>query len=795
MATVILAGMHALRELRALDFSTQIAGPYCTKLLADAGADVIKIEPDCGDPLRRWSATGADLGDADGALFRFLNASKRSVVASPGDRELSELIASADLVVESFAPGVIEELDLRRRHPELVLLSISPFGHRGPWANRPTTEFVVQAECGSIGARGLPGAEPFQAGGRTTEWLAGTYAAVGALAAVQRARRCGIGEHVDFSLLEVMNIGASNFMDLFASLAGRPESDRPAQLVETPSIEPTRDGYVGFCTNSAQQFSDFLVLIERPDLRDDPALARFTGRLRRLEEWNRIVHTYTRRHSTAEIIERASLLRIPVAPVNNGETVRLHEQLVARNVFRDDPSKSFVHPRPPYRIDDEDPPESQPAPRLGEHTGRIEPRRRRTAVAIGPPALPLEGLRILDLTAWWAGPASTQMLAALGAEVIHLESIQRPDGMRFMGGALAQEEQWWELSAFFLATNTNKRGLTLDLNDSRGLALAKRLIARSDVVVENFTPRVMEGFGLDWQTIHSLNPRTIYVRMPAFGLTGPWRNHPGFAQTMEQMSGLAWLTGHRDDQPRIQRGPCDPLAGMHAAFALLVALEEREATGQGKHVEVTMVEGALNAAAEQIIEFSAYGKLLQREGNRSPGAAPQGLYACRSPGRSVRWVALSVESDVQWEELKRVLGDPPWAEGSALETRPGRRAAHDLLDRELAAWFAEQEREEVVERLVAAGIPAGAVVDPRTTSRHPQLRARGFYEACEHPIAGRQPIPTLPFRYASVARWIRSPAPTLGQHNRQILGELGLRDSEIDDLEREAVIGTRPKHL
>ena len=786
--------MHALTDLRVIDFSTQIAGPYCTKLLADAGADVIKLESPEGDPLRRWSATAADLGGEDGALFRFLNASKRSVVASPGDSAIEELVSGADLIVEDRVPGECKEL--AARFPGLVCLSITPYGREAPV--RPVTEFILQAESGSIGTRGLAGGEPFQAGGRITEWIGGTFAAVAALAAVQRAARTGHGELVDFSLLEVMNIAASNFMDLFASLAGRPAITGPSQSVETPSIEPTADGYVGFCTNSAQQFSDFLLLIGRPDLCEDKALFQVGGRGARFAEWNEIVHAYTRQHTTAEIVEQASLLRIPVAPVNNGETVQQHEQLVARRAIVDDPKGRFRQPRPPYKIAGELPPPARPAPALGEHTGRIESRSpaRPTATATGEPELPLSGLRIVDLTAWWAGPSSTQMLATLGADVIHVESIQRPDGMRMMGGAFLSQGEWWERSAFFLSANTNKRGITLNLTDPKGVALAKQLIATADAVVENFTPRVLENFGLDWDVIHALNSHAILVRMPAFGLDGPWRDNTGFAQTMEQLTGMAWLTGHRDDQPRIQRGPCDPLAGMHAAFALLVALAEREARGEGVQVEVAMVEGALNAAAEQLVEFTSYGNLMERDGNRGPGAAPQGLYPCRdhdTRGARPRWLALSVATSEQWQKLVAVARLPGWA--AALTTLSERRAAHDRIDAELRPWIAARTRDELVDELVTAGIPASRVYDPRETHTHPQLVARGFYEECTHPIVGTHQMTTVPFRYASVERWIRRPAPTLGQHGRELLGELGLSGDEIAKLEAEGVIGERPLGL
>jgi crotonobetainyl-CoA:carnitine CoA-transferase CaiB-like acyl-CoA transferase len=307
----------------------------------------------------------------------------------------------------------------------------------------------------------------------------------------------------------------------------------------------------------------------------------------------------------------------------------------------------------------------------------------------------------------------------------------------------------------------------------------------------------MDGFGLTWDVIHELNPQTIYVRMPAFGLTGPWRDNTGFAQTMEQMTGLAWLTGHAQDQPRIQRGPCDPLAGMHAAFAFLVALEERAARGEGVHVECTMVEGALNAAAEQLLEFTAYGNRMQREGNRGPAAAPQGLYACTpSADGAPQWLALAVANDAQWSALVALVADPALGGDDSYATHTGRRAGHDSIDARLVPWFAERAREELVRELLDRGIPAAPVADPRQAAGDPQLVARGFYEQFTHPVVGTHRVPVVPFRYASVEAWLRGPAPTLGQHNREVFRSLaGASEAELDELEAEGILGTEPAGL
>jgi crotonobetainyl-CoA:carnitine CoA-transferase CaiB-like acyl-CoA transferase len=362
----------------------------------------------------------------------------------------------------------------------------------------------------------------------------------------------------------------------------------------------------------------------------------------------------------------------------------------------------------------------------------------------------------------------------------------------------ANYNEWWEASTHFLHANSNKLGITLDLSKPRGRELIEKLIAECDAIVENFTPRVMDDFGLTWERVKELNPNALMMRMPAFGLSGPWRDNTGFAQTMEQLSGLAWMTGHADDQPRIPRGPCDPVAGMHATFAFLVALAQRCASGHGHHVESTMVESALNIGAEQLLEWSAHGVLMQRDGNRSPLAAPQGLYPCADgqPGAE-KWLALSITTDAQWRSLAKALGEPAWAKEHALASFAGRRDAHDVIDERLQEWTRKREQAEIVVELRALGIVASEVADPgRLLETNPQLRARRYFETTAHPVVGAMPLASLPFRYASIDRWLRTPAPTIGQDNERVLGGiLGLSSEQLSELEAEGVIGSRPEGL
>ena len=281
-------------------------------------------------------------------------------------------------------------------------------------------------------------------------------------------------------------------------------------------------------------------------------------------------------------------------------------------------------------------------------------RTRRHATSGADPARPLAGLRVFDFTSYWAGPYAAQILGFLGADVIKVESVQRPDGTRMGTAYSSVGDRPWELAPLFHGANTNKRDVTLDFTHPEGLALARRLLAPCDVLIENYTPRVAGALRPARRRAPYANPGLVVLRMPAWGLDSEWRDRPGFAQTMEQVTGLAWVTGYPDGAPVVPRGPCDPLGGLHATFALLVSLERRDRTGVGMTIEAPLVESALNVAAEQVAEFTRNGNLLVRTGNRGRFAAPQNVY--RVGGE--RWIALAVETDDQWPRSARLSAIP-----------------------------------------------------------------------------------------------------------------------------------------
>jgi crotonobetainyl-CoA:carnitine CoA-transferase CaiB-like acyl-CoA transferase len=444
----------------------------------------------------------------------------------------------------------------------------------------------------------------------------------------------------------------------------------------------------------------------------------------------------------------------------------------------------------PYRSDAITTKSPGSPPLLGADTGRVQwpPRPERRGSA-DPDALPLADIRITDFTAFWAGPVATQFLGALGADVLKIEGVRRPDGMRFSAGRPPDWDQWWEWGPVFLCSNSNKRDVSVELSTEAGRSLALELIAESDLVLENFSPRVMENFRLDWDAVAAANPRAIMVRMPAFGLDGPWRDRVGFAQTMEQATGMAWTTGHSDGPPVIPRGVCDPIAGLHAAFAAVAALVVRDRQGAGMIVESTMVESALNVAAEMLVEYSRNGIQLRRAGNRGAAASPQGVYRCVGDDD---WVALAAIDDAGRASLADLIGRPELGADEA-----GWRERADDIDKLIADWTTKRPVADAVDALRAAGVPAARVTESPALLGNPHLLARGFWEKVEHPVAGSFLCTGMPFAFiGKPRRWIRRVPPLYGQHSDEVLtGLLGHSPEEVAELRAAGATSVRPAGL
>ncbi len=711
--------------LRVVDCTTGIAGAYCTKLLADLGADAVFGAPIDGDPL-----------------FTYLRTSQRHAL------DLAPWLAAADIVIANEPDGLPP-------HPgALVTVSITALGHGGPDDGLDLPEEILQARSGSLSAHGHMNQPPLTVGGHLGEYIVGAFAALGGLTAWWRASRTGIAETVDASMLEAMQLTYVTTPTLMARFpGGREQSFR---WVMIPGNEPAGDGrYVGITTVTAQQWQALARVIGRPDQADDDELGTMIGRFRRAREVNGAIHAYTEQHTADEVVAACVEARVPAAIVGNGAELPRNEQLAARNVFLQQPGESWIRPRAPFRFHGvADRELAPPAPAAVSDQWPAADRVARAGVHPAPGARPFAGIRVLDFTAFWAGPFATAWLSSMGADVVKVEAVQRPDGIRFSAMVRPHDDpQFYEKSALFHACNLGKRAITLDLGHPDGLALAKRLVERSDVIAENFTPQVLERFGLDWDTVHALNPQAIMLRMPAFGLDGPWRARGGFAQTMEQLTGMAWVTGYDGGPPIIPGGPVDPMVGAHAALAVVAAIEHRAQAGFGQLVEVPLVEVATAVTAEQVIHYAIEGSLSERRGEG-------GVYAC--------------------------VGDDAWV---AID-----RARDPMTPEDRAAWCATRSATDAAREANDQGVPAAAMVPGFATLDDPQMRARGFFEPLANPMVGDQSYPTWPVRLSAGPEQLWSaPAPTLGQHNVDVLGgELGLDADELARLEAEHVIGTTP---
>ncbi|MGH9012571.1 MAG: CoA transferase [Acidimicrobiia bacterium] len=730
--------------LRVVDCSTGIAAGYCSKLLTDLGADVVKLEPPAGDELRRVKPE----------LWAYLRTSQRSVVTD----EPAAWVGSADVAIEDFTPGVFESMGLMKL--ARVTVSVSSFGRGGPDSALTLPEEVLQARSGSLSNHGHMDKPPLTVAGGLGEYVTGAFAALGAVSGWRRALRTGVRETVDVSMFEAMHLTMVTYPTLFSRFPGGMLAT--FRWVMIPGNEPCRDGnYVGITTVTKAQWLSLLKVVGREDLRADEELTTMIGRFKRAAEVNELLHAFTMSHTAEEVVELCAAERVPAAVIGNGELLPRFEQSQAREVFVRQPGESWIRPRAPFRFSAVPDRQMTAAPRLGEHSGDSPPPpapARPSSLAEGSASLeqrPLAGVKVLDFTAFWSGPWATAWLVAMGAEVIKVESIQRPDGIRFSSAVRPKhDERYFEMTALFHATNLGKKGITLDLGHPDGLALAKRLIERSDIVVENFTPRVMDGFGLSYDEVRALRPDVIYLRLPAFGLSGAWRDRPGFAQTMEQLSGMAWLTGYEDGPPIIPGGFVDPAVGTHTATALMAAIEYRDRTGEGQLVEMPMIEVAASMTAEQVIEFSVHGKVAPRRGEG-------GVYRCDGEGE--QWVAVD-------------------------------RASDPMSAKERADWCVARSPEQAAKELLAEGIPAAAMVPAFATLDDPQLRARAFFQTIDHPVVGEHEYPGWPMRFSlpGPSGWWPGPAPTLGQHNDEVLRELGVTDDELDRLRAGGVIGDRP---
>lgn len=401
----------------------------------------------------------------------------------------------------------------------------------------------------------------------------------------------------------------------------------------------------------------------------------------------------------------------------------------------------------------------------------------------------LNNIRVADLTHYRSGPSGTSLLGAMGADVVKIESIQRPDAFRFYNTLNPKDPDFYEMGSYFNASNTNKRGITLDLNSARGKEIFRELVRKSDVVIENFSPRVMGKLGFGYERLQEINPGIIMVSMSCFGQTGPWRDFVGFGYVFDQIGGAAAASGYADGPPTHMMAASDVTAGILAVYAILLALEERERTGRGQHIDMSQVESLAFLLGPDIIDYQLTGKIQPRMGNHHAVFSPHNAYPCQGKDE---WVTISVESDEQWAALARAMGKPDWASDQRYATQPARKKNERELDSAMAEWTRGQNKREVMTLVQSLGIASGAVLRPLELLDDPQLEARDMHRKLAREFVGEHRYPQFPLRFSDGICEQRTPAPTLGQHNEEVLtGLLGLTSAEIEKLREEKIIGDK----
>ena len=413
---------------------------------------------------------------------------------------------------------------------------------------------------------------------------------------------------------------------------------------------------------------------------------------------------------------------------------------------------------------------------------------------------PLEGIRIVEMGQLIAIPSAMKMLADMGAQVIRLESCQRLESYRT--DSLYQndvEGEFWNRGANFYEQNRNKLGITLDLNHPAGLNLLRELVSISDVFTENFTPRVIKNFQLEYEDLRQLNPDIIMVSSTGYGYTGPWANFGATGPATEGASGLAYTTGYRDGPPMMSEIPYTDYTGAeHTVFAVMAALMHRQQTGQGQFIDISQTETATATVPEALMDFAVNGRTPARIGNEDPQMAPHGCYPCLGDDRlgDDRWIAIAISSEPEWVSLCRVLNRSEWIGDSRFSSLEGRISHRPDLDQLIAQATTEWQNHTLMQALQEAGVPAGAVLDAQELLFDPHLLQRGFYDVvAHHPSTGMPALPYAgrPWKFTATPAVPAKPAPIMGEHNRAILaGLLGHSEADLARWEAEGVIGYVP---
>jgi crotonobetainyl-CoA:carnitine CoA-transferase CaiB-like acyl-CoA transferase len=806
--------LHGYRVLDLTDDRGLLAG----QILADLGADVVHVEPPVGSRARRQGPFAGDDEDPESSLFWWAYARNQRSIAldleDGGDRSLlSRLLAGADFLIESEPPGAMDArglgyATLRRDHPGLIYVSISPYGQTGPKASLPATDLTLAAASGLLFMTGDADRPPVRVSAVEQSWLfAGVEAALGALLASQYRLRTGRGQRVDASVQQALN--AATQSDALSALVGDRFTTRSAGGlvyggVRIRLLYPAKDGFVsiaflfgatigpgtarlmrviherGFC-DAATCNKDWIGYAE--------LLTRGAEPLEEFERVKQVVEQFTRSMTKDELLQLAVERNLLIAPVSTVEDLMGSAQLAAREYFREhdrrDRGTPLRYPGPFARFSRSPLAYVRPAPRLDEHGAEIR-EQASAAPAEGPRpaapasgrARPLEGVKIVDLMWAVAGPTATRVLADYGATIVRVESPTRIDASRtlrpFRGGQASPEG-----SALFHTLNVGKHMLTLDLATDAGRAVLWDLVRWADVLAESFSPQVMARLGFAFEDLARVNPGLVVLSTSLMGKTGPLNTFAGYGNMASAWCGFYEVAGWPDRNPAGPWGAyTDFIGARYNAIAVLAALEQSRRTGEGQHIDLAQAEASIHFLAPALLDYQLHGRIARRAGNRDPRMAPHGVYPVRGEDR---WIAIAVEDDAQWRALCEVLGGVSL--GEALDTAAARRARAELLDERLARETAGWSGPDLEARLLAAGVPAALVLNGEDVARDPQLAARGHFIEIPHPEGGTTAIEGPRALLSESPAHPGREVPTLGRDNHQVLREiLGYDDARCTEI-------------
>ena len=801
--------MRGLEGVRVLELGGLVSAPVATKMMGDLGADVVKIEPPEGDRARRRGPFPPDVDVTEpdlerSGLFLALNTNKRGITLdltrSEDRQRFDELVASADVLVHNHAPKEMEALGLaydrlRAIRPELVMCSITPFGLTGPHRDYRAEEITVQHGGGwgwlSPGASDFPELPPLKAFGHQADFQAGVAANAASLAALYRARRTGQGEHIDLSSQAYV----TTFLEaalIYWTYPGLLASRVGARGLNPWSIYPCSDGLIFLATIEEDQWQRLVEFMGAPEWAKMELFEGFKNRFENADALRIFLQEWTTQWRVDDLFREGQKRRICFAPVVTLQEFAALPQLRERDFFArvEHPcAGSFEVLGAPYRLREPWWQIRRPSPQLGEHDEEIRSEVRTTPnrkPQSGAAGLPLEGVRVLDLSWVWAGPFAGMQLAHLGAEVIKVESAQRPDLGRRLPVFVPDQEPTIDSSGYFNQWNQGKRSVQLSLGEPGAIEVVKELVAHCDVLVENFATGVMERLGLGYETLREIRPDLIMASISGYGETGPWREYMGYGPAISPLSGLSSLSGYVGEQPsEVGLSLGDPAAGITAAAAVCAALVAREASGGGQHFDVSLLEATAVSAVEGWMSLVLTGEQPERMANRDPLMCPHNIYPASGEDE---WVAIACASEAEWRGLCDVV-EPALASDPRFASQASRKQHEDELDAELAKWTSSRTRWAVTHALQAVGVAAFPCMTPRDLVEDEHLQARGLFENLDHPQVGRRVHAGIPWRLANGPNGVRAPAPLLGADTDSVFGEvLGYSPEKIQQLRDDKVI-------